>query len=86
MRFCNKAPGTPKSSHCHRLLNWFKRLWVPPHLQRATLQRLLQRLFVVPAQLARPAGVPALHLAPSYPWASDFLETLKRIRRLPPPF
>jgi hypothetical protein len=70
----------------YNLLNWFKRLCVPPHLQRATLQRLRQRLFVVPAQLVRPDGIPTLHLAPSYPWASDFSETLKRIRRLRPPF
>jgi IS4 transposase len=70
----------------YNLLNWFKRLCVPPHLQRATLQRLRQRLFVVPAQLVRPDGIPTLHLAPSYPWVSDFLETLKRTRRLRPPF
>jgi hypothetical protein len=70
----------------YNLLNWFKRLCAPPHLQRTTLQRLRQRLFVVPAQLVRPNGVPTLHLAPSYPWASDFLETLKRTRRLFPPF
>ena len=70
----------------YNLLNWFKRLCVPPHLQRATLQRLRQHLFVVPAQLVRPGGVPTLHLAPSYPWGSDFLETLRRIRRMPPPF
>ena len=70
----------------YNLLNWFKRLCVPPHLQRATLQRLRQRLFVVPAQLVRPSGVPTLRLAPSYPWTSDFLETLRRVRRLQPPF
>ena len=70
----------------YNLLNWFKRLCVPPHLQRATLQRLRQRLFVVPAQLVRPGGVPTLRLAPSYPWARDFVETLRRIRRLRRPF
>jgi len=70
----------------YNLLHWFKRLCVPPHLQRATLQRLRQRLFVVPAQLVRPGGIPTLRLAPSYPWTSDFLETLRRIRRLRPPF
>jgi hypothetical protein len=70
----------------YNLLNWFKRLCVPPHLRRTTLQHLRQRLFVVPAQLVRPGGVPTLRLAPSYPWASDFLETLRRIRRLRPPF
>lgn len=70
----------------YNLLNWFRRLCAPPHLQRATLQRLRQRLFVVPAQLVRPGGVPTLRLAPSYPWTSDFLETLRRVRRLRPPF
>ncbi len=38
------------------------------------------------AQLVRPDGVPTLHLAPSYPWASGFLETLRHIRRPRPPF
>jgi hypothetical protein len=70
----------------YNLLNWFKRLCVPPHLQRATLQRLRQRLFVVPVQLVRPGRVPTLRLAPSYPWASDFLGTLRRIGRLQSPF
>jgi hypothetical protein len=70
----------------YNLLNWFKRLCVPAHLQRATLQRLRQRLFLVPSQLVRPGGVPTLRLAPSYPYASEFLETLRRIRRLRSPF
>src|SRR2546427_616876 len=70
----------------YNLLNWFKRLCVPAHLRRATLQRLRQRLFVVPAQLVRPGRVPTLRLAPSYPWASDFLGTLRRIGRLRSPF
>jgi hypothetical protein len=69
----------------YNLLNWFKRLCAPPHLQRATLQRLRQHLFLVPAQLVRPGGVPTLRLAPSYPHAADFLETLRRIRRLRSP-
>jgi hypothetical protein len=70
----------------YNLLNWFKRLCVPPHLRRATLQRLRQRLFLVPAQLVLPDGVPTLRFAPSYVGASDFVETLQRIRRLRPPF
>ena len=70
----------------YNLLNWFKRLCAPAHLQRATLQRLRQRLFLVPSQLVRPGGVPTLRLAPSYPYVADFLETLRRIRRLRSPF
>ncbi len=70
----------------YNLLNWFKRLCAPAHLQRATLQRLRQRLFLVPSQLVRPGGVPTLRIAPSYPYLGDFLEVLRRIRRLRPPF
>jgi hypothetical protein len=70
----------------YNLLNWFKRLCAPAHLQRATLQRLRQRLFLVPSQLVRPGGVPTLRLVPSYPYAAEFVETLRRIRRLRSPF
>src|SRR2546422_2378377 len=70
----------------YNLLNWFKRLCAPAPLQRATLQRLRQRLFVVPSQLVRPDGIPTLRIAPSYPYVADFLETLRRIRRLRSPF
>jgi len=70
----------------YNLLNWFKRLCAPVHLQRATLQRLRQRLFVVPAQLVRPGNILTLRLAPGYVWASAFTETLRRIRRLRSPF
>jgi hypothetical protein len=66
----------------YNLLNWFKRLCAPTHLQRANLQRLRHRLFVVPSQLVRPGGVPTLRIAPSYAYEADFLETLRRIRRL----
>jgi DDE family transposase len=69
----------------YNLLNWFKRLCAPAHLQRANLQHLRQRLFVVPSQLVRPGGVPTLRIAPGYAHEADFLETLRRIRGLRPP-
>lgn len=69
----------------YNLLNWFKRLCAPAHLERATLQRLRQRLFVVPSQLVRPGGVPTLRIAPSYPYLGDFVAVLRRIRRLRSP-
>ena len=66
----------------YNLLNWFKRLCVPPHWQRATLRRMRQRLLVVPAQLVRPAGVPTLRIAPGYVYTEDFLNILKRIKKV----
>lgn len=70
----------------YNLLNWFKRLCAPVHLQRATLHRLRQRLFVVPAQVVRPGNLLTLRLAPGYPFVADFLNALRRIRQLPSPF
>jgi len=69
----------------YNLLNWFKRLCTPPCWQRATLQRLRQRLLVVPAQLVHPASVPMLRTAPGYVYAEDFLDILKRVKT-PSPF
>ncbi len=69
----------------YNLWNWFKQLCVPPHLERATLPRLLQRLFLVPAQVVRPGGVLTLRLAPTYAYVADFLGTLRRIHRLRSP-
>jgi len=68
----------------YNLLNWFKRLCVPPRWQRMTLRRMRQRLFVVPAQLVRPAGVPTLRIAPGYAYGDDFLKILKRITSVRP--
>jgi hypothetical protein len=68
----------------YNLLNWFKRLCVPPRWQRATLGRLRQRFSVVPAQLVHPAGAPTLRIAPGYIYSDDFLDTLRRIKRVRP--
>jgi len=68
----------------YNLLNWFKRLCVPPRWQRTTLGRMRQRFLVVPAQLVHPAGVPTLRIAPGYIYSDDFLETLRRIKTVRP--
>jgi hypothetical protein len=68
----------------YNLLNWFKRLCLPPRWQRSTLQRLRQRFLVVPAQLVHPAGVPTLRIASSYIYTRDFLNIRKRIRSIRP--
>lgn len=68
----------------YNLLNWFKRLCVPRHWQRMTLRRMRQRLLVVPAQLVRPDGAPTLRIAAGYVYTEDFLNILKRIKRIHP--
>jgi len=68
----------------YNLLNWFKRLCVPPRWERRTLQTLRQRLLVVPAQLVRPGGVPTLRIAAGYGYPEDFLNILERIKHVRP--
>lgn len=61
----------------YNLLSWFKRLCAPPSLQRATLQRLRQQLFLAPAHLTRPQGRPVLRLAHAYPFPDMFRDALE---------
>lgn len=66
----------------YNLLNWFKRLCLPPEWQRLTLQTLRQRLLLIPAELVRPQGRAVLKMPHSYPHKEAFLKTLRRIARL----
>lgn len=66
----------------YNLLNWFKRMCVPPEWQRLTLQSLRNRLLLIPAELVRPHGVPVLKMPESYPHQDVFLKTLRRIAGL----
>lgn len=68
----------------YNLLNWFKRLCVPAQWQRMTLRGLRRRLFVVPAQLVRPGGMPTLRIAPGYAYGAAFLKILTRINTVRP--
>lgn len=66
----------------YNLLCWFKRLCVPQEWQRLTLQTLRNRLFLVPAELVRPHGVPTLKMPHGYPYEKQFLKTMSRIESL----
>ena len=66
----------------YNLLNWFKRLCLPPRWQRMTLQRLRHRLLLVPGQLARPAGRPTLRIMPTHTYSAEFMEIFKRIKKV----
>jgi hypothetical protein len=41
----------------YNLVNWFKRLCLPPEFQTATLQTLRQQILLMPAQLVRTGEV-----------------------------
>jgi len=51
----------------YNLVNWFKRLCLPPDLQRATLQTLRHKVLLMPAQLRRTENRPSLALPPAVP-------------------
>jgi hypothetical protein len=66
----------------YNLLNWFRRLCVPPELQRWSLRTLRHQLLLVPAELVRPQRMPTLKLPRSFPHQQAFWDTLRRISRL----
>lgn len=62
------------------LINWFKRTCLPMDWQRLNLQTIRNRLFLVPAQLVRSQGKPALSLPNSYPYSKTFMTVLKNAK------
>jgi hypothetical protein len=68
----------------YNLVNWFKRLCLPPELQAATLQTLRQRILLLPAQLRRTDNRPHLFLPASGPREAAWTHALDQIHRLNP--
>lgn len=68
----------------YNLVNWFKRLCLPPELQTATLQTLRQHIFLMPAQLSRTDNRPRLLLPASGPREVAWRYALRAIERLRP--
>jgi len=66
----------------YNLVNWFKRLCLPPDLQRATLQTLRHKVLLMPAQLRRTENRPSLALPASGPREAAWQYALQKIERL----
>jgi hypothetical protein len=66
----------------YNLVNWFKRLCLPPEFQHATLQTLRQRILLMPAQLRRSDNRPRLLLPASGPREAAWKYALQQIPRL----
>jgi hypothetical protein len=66
----------------YNLINWFKRLCLPPGLQNATLQTLRERILLMPAQLLRTDNRPHLLLPASGPREVAWRYALQKIQRL----
>jgi hypothetical protein len=68
----------------YNLVNWFKRLCLPPELQNATLQTLRHKILLMPAQLRRVENRPSLALPASGPREVAWRYALQKIERLKP--
>jgi hypothetical protein len=64
----------------YNLINWFKRICLPIDWQRLNLQTIRNRLLLVPAQLIRSQGKPALSLPNSYPYSKTFMKVLENAK------
>lgn len=68
----------------YNLVNWFKRLCLPPEFQTATLQTLRNHILLMPAQLLRRGNRPHLAMPTSGPREAAWKYALHRIERLRP--
>jgi len=68
----------------YNLVNWFKRLCLPPEFQNATLQTVRQRILLMPAQLRRTDNRPRLLLPVSGPREAAWKYALQHIQQLRP--
>jgi hypothetical protein len=68
----------------YNLVNWFKRLCLPPEFQNATLHTLRHKILLMPAQLRRVGNRPNLVLPASGPREAAWKYALDRIKRLRP--
>ena len=66
----------------YNLMNWFKRLCLPPDLHAATLQTLRQQVLLMPAQLTRTDNRPRLLLPASGQRETAWRHALRAIERL----
>jgi len=66
----------------YNLVNWFKRLCLPPEHRNDTVRSLRTKFIVLPGRLVRIARRQILKLPEHYPYAQAFLYAMDRITRL----
>jgi hypothetical protein len=65
----------------HNLLRWTELIGLPGRAVRAA-RTVRRRLLALPGRLTTHAGRWTLHLPARWPWQTDFIEALTRIRAL----
>jgi hypothetical protein len=80
--FYANAAWTVIACLAHNLLRWTELLGLPGGVVRAA-RSVRRRLLALPGRLTTHAGRWTLHLPARWPWQTDFINALTRIRALP---
>ena len=83
-RFMANAAWTVIAALAHNLLRWTSILGLPGQTIRAA-RTLRRRLLAMPGRLTRTGRRWTLHLPARWPWRTDFIAALLRLRALPAP-
>lgn len=81
-RFYANAAWTVLAAIAHNLLRWTELLGLPDGPIRAA-RTVRRRLLQLPGRLVSHAGRFTLRLPARWPWQTEFIEALTRIRALP---
>ena len=82
-RFLANAAWTVISALAHNLLRWTTLIGLPDTVI-PTARTVRRRLLTVPGRLTRTARTVTLRMPARWPWETQFLTTLERLRALPP--
>ena len=83
-QFNANSAWTVIAAIAHNLTRWTTVIGLPGHTVRAA-RTLRRRLLQIPGRLTRTARQWTLHLPARWPWKTDFIDALTRIRALPAP-
>jgi hypothetical protein len=83
-KFTANAAWTVIAALAHNLLRWTQSIALPNATTR-TARTLRRRLLTIPGRLARSGRRTLLRMPARWPWQTEFLTALERIRALPPP-
>jgi hypothetical protein len=83
-KYTANAAWTVIAALAHNLLRWTQTIALPQTTTR-TARTLRRRLLTIPGRLARSGRRTRLRMPARWPWQTEFLTALQRIRALPPP-
>ena len=82
-RFLANAAWTVIAALAHNLLRWTTLIGLP-NTVIPTARTLRRRLLTVPGRITRTARTVTLRMPTRWPWETDFLTALERLRAMPP--